>query len=130
VLEAEQGRRDHVGFLRNEPRKPWSLCVPYRRGGGERPLYPDFLFFRRKRREIVVDILDPHNPNLEDWWEKAVGLADYAAEHGHLFGRIELIYVERDRSIKRLDLTDEQMRNKVREVKNNTHLKQLFTRAR
>jgi len=126
VLEAEQAREDHVGFLRNEPRKTWSLCVPYRRRGETRPQYPDFVFFRRQGDEIVVDILDPHNPSLEDWPEKAVGLADYAAQHGHLFGRIELIFVDRTGALKRLDLTDERMRNRVREVRTSAHLNQLF----
>ncbi len=41
------------------------------------------------------------------------------------FGRIELIIVEGD-EIKRLDLTDEQTRNKVRGVSSHEHLRQLY----
>jgi type III restriction enzyme len=126
VLKAEQGRRDHLGFLRNEPRKPWSLTVPYRFGGERRAFYPDFVFFRRRPGGLVVDILDPHNPDLDDGWQKAVGLAEYAASHGQLFGRIEVIFVNRKGAIKRLDLTEEKIRTKVLAVRANDQLKHMF----
>lgn len=126
VIEAEQAREDSVGFLRNEDRKKWALCVPYRLGGETKPFYPDFVFFRElPDGSVAVDILDPHSPSLEDWWQKAVGLADYAAEHGHHFGRIEFIIVAGD-LLRRLDVNDEDVRRRVREVKNNDHLRQLI----
>jgi type III restriction enzyme len=128
VLEEEMRRDDFVGFLRNEDRKKWALCVPYKLGGADKPLYPDFLTFRRKGDHVVVDILDPHAPSLDDWWQKAVGLAEYAAKHGNLFGRIELIYLD-GKDIVRLDLTDETLRNRVLAVKNNDHLRDLFRHA-
>lgn len=127
VIEAEQVRDDYAGFLRNEPRKDWSLTIPYKKSGTVRPQYPDLLVFRREGEKVVVDILDPHNPNLSDWWQKAVGLADYAAKHGQDFGRIELIYIEGEDDIRRLDLTDETTRNAVRAVTSNDHLTQLFS---
>jgi type III restriction enzyme len=126
VIEAEQARDDYVGFLRNEPRKDWSLTIPYKKSGTIRPQYPDLIVFRRDGDNVIVDLLDPHNPSLSDWWQKAVGLADYAAKHGQDFGRIELIYIETE-DIRRLDLTDETTRNKVRAVTSNDHLQQLFS---
>jgi type III restriction enzyme len=128
VLEAELSRKEVLGWIRNPDRKPWSLCIPYRSGGGWKPLYPDFLMVRSEGRSLVVDILDPHTLSLEDAPAKAVGLADYASKHGAKFGRIELIIVEGD-NVKRLDVTDEGTRNKLKEVSTHEHLRQLFEGA-
>ncbi|MBA2345910.1 MAG: DEAD/DEAH box helicase family protein [Rubrobacter sp.] len=125
VIETEIAREDVVGWLRNPERKDWSLCVPYRLGGRQRPLYPDFLVVRSTANGLVVDLLDPHLLSLEDAPAKAAGLADYADKHWPEFGRIELIIVEND-EVKRLDLTDEQTRNKVKDVQAHGHLRQLY----
>jgi type III restriction enzyme len=125
VIEAEMARSDFVGFLRNEDRKRWALCIPYKVAGADRPFYPDFLTFRQGKDGIITDILDPHASSLADWWQKAVGLAQYASSHARLFGRIELIVIERDEII-RLDLKDEGIRNRVRAVTNNGHLNDLL----
>ena len=128
VVEEELGKKEVVGWLRNPPRKSWSLCVPYTLGGRQRPLYPDFLFVRSESGELVVDLLDPHRMDLEDAPAKAAGLARYADKHCHEFGRIELIIVDGD-EVKRLDLTDELVRDRVRGVNDHTHLRQLYESA-
>ena len=115
-------------MLRNPPRKPWSLCVPYTLSGEQRALYPDFLFVRSDSGGLVVDLLDPHRMDLQDAPPKAAGLARYADKHWHEFGRIELIIVDGD-EIKRLDLTDERVRDRVRGVNDHTHLRQLYESA-
>lgn len=125
VIEAEIARDDVVAWLRNPERKDWSLCVPYRLGGVQRPLYPDFLVVRSTASGPVVDLLDPHLLSLEDAPAKASGLADYADKHWPEFGRIELIIVEGD-EVKRLDLADEQTRDKVKGVQTHEHLRQLY----
>jgi type III restriction enzyme len=125
VIEAEIARDDVVAWLRNPERKDWSLCVPYRLGGVQRPLYPDFLVVRSTPSGLEVDLLDPHLLSFEDAPAKAAGLAEYADKHWPDFGRIELIIVEGD-EIKRLDLTDEQTRNRVRGVQTHEHLRQLY----
>lgn len=124
VIDAELSK-GAVGWLRNPDRKNWSLCVPYKSGGEWKGLYPDFLIVRAEGKNFVVDILDPHTLSLEDAPAKAVGLAEYAEKHGDKFGRIELIIVEGDK-MKRLDLADEQVRNKVKQVSTHEHLRQLF----
>lgn len=129
LLKAEIDRDGFVGFLRNVDRKEWALCIPYRRGGQERPFYPDFIVFREVDGEPTVDILDPHSPSLADWWQKAVGLADYAARHGDQFNRIELVVVEGD-TLVRLDVNQEQTRNRVRAVQSNDHLRDIFRDAK
>jgi type III restriction enzyme len=128
VVEEELGKKEVVGWLRNPPRKSWSLCVPYTLGGQQRPLYPDFLFVRSDSGEFVVDLLDPHRMDLEDAPAKAAGLARYSDKHCHEFGRIELIIVNGD-EIKRLDLADELVRARVRGVNDHTHLRQLYESA-
>ena len=128
VVEAETARADVVGWLRNPDRKPWSLVIPYQHNGEWKPLYPDFLVVRKAGKNLVVDLLDPHALHLEDAPAKAAGLAQFAAKHGHEFGRIELIIVEGDR-IKRLDLQDEEVRDRVKAVQDHSHLKHLYETA-
>jgi type III restriction enzyme len=105
-----------------------SLRISYTSGGERHPLYPDFLFVRSTSTSLVVDLIDPHRPDLEDAPAKAVGLAEYADRYWHRFGRIELIIVVND-EIRRLDLTDDQNRDKVKMVQTNAHLRQLFEQA-
>ncbi|WP_426197189.1 DEAD/DEAH box helicase [Massilia sp. DWR3-1-1] len=91
VLNEELGSNATIAWLRNVDRKPWSLEIPYETGGEIRPMFPDLVIIRNVHETYVVDILEPHNPNLADNFEKAVGLARFAEKHGHLFGRIQLI---------------------------------------
>jgi type III restriction enzyme len=129
VVGCEVGRVDVIGWLRNVARKPWSLCVPYRKNGEYKGLYPDFLFFRIDKNEVVVDLLDPHRQDLTDAVPKAVGLAEYATLHGHEFGRIQIVRVGAKGEIWRLDLTDEATCKKVMAVQSPAHLDQLFADA-
>ncbi len=126
VLEEEVARPDVVAWLRNPDRKPWSFCVPYDLGGEDRALYPDFLVVRSVNGHLVVDILDPHSIELADAPAKAAGLARYAAQHWPRFGRIELIIVDGDNT-RRLDLTDETIRDKVKGVTSHGELQRLFS---
>lgn len=113
------------GWLRNPDRKPWSLTIPYEFLGETRALYPDFLVFRLVGSTLKIDLLDPHLVSLEDAPAKAAGLARYAAKHGAAFGRIELIIVE-DEQVRRLDLKNEAIRDRVRAVTSSQHLRDLF----
>lgn len=126
VLEAERDRDDHVAWLRNLDRKPWSLCVPYEAGTRVRPLFPDMLFLRRRDGDLVVDLLDPHDPDRADSPNKAKGLARYAAKHSDAFDRIELIIVDGG-VIKRLDMKDPDSRERVMQVSSSQHLRALFS---
>ena len=125
VVEAEISRVDVVGWLRNPDRKPWSLVIPYQHNGEWKPLYPDFLFFRKVGKDLVVDLLDPHALHLEDAPDKASGLARYAAKHAHEYGRIELI-IEVDDQLRRLDLSNPAVRDAVKAVQNHEHLRHLY----
>lgn len=125
VLNEELARREVIGWLRNAPRKPWALCVPYEVDGESRPMYPDFIFVRNQHKQQVVDIVEPHTISLADAPAKAAGLAKFAALHADKFGRIDLILIDGNAS-KRFDLTDETVRNKLKGVKILEQLKALF----
>lgn len=91
VLKEELAAAAVLGWLRNLDRKPWSLEVPYASGGEVRPMFPDLVIVRQVGSGHAIDILEPHRPDLDDNFEKAVGLAKFADQHGALFGRIQLI---------------------------------------
>jgi type III restriction enzyme len=114
VIERALSKKGEViGWLRNPPRRDYSLAVPYTRGGEDHPQYPDFLVLRRgPKKEILVDLLEPHMTDLADAAAKALGLAKYADTHGDDFDRIEFIIVVGD-DIVSLDLADEHWRQKV-----------------
>jgi type III restriction enzyme len=116
---------DAVGWLRNVPRKQWAFTVPYRYADEYKPMYPDFLVFRRQGGGIVCDILEPHALAFEDSVAKAKGLADFARKHGDQFGRIELI-AKFGKNYKKLSLDDIETRDKVLAVTTSDHLKLLF----
>jgi len=125
VVEAELATEEVIGWLRNVPRKTWAFKVPYTYDGEDHAMYPDFLFFRRQGDGVVVDILEPHSLSQDDSAAKARGLADFALRHGDNFGRIELIIKEKDKLL-RLDMNQGDVRDKVRAVSDNQHLRQLF----
>lgn len=125
VLEREIANNKLAGWLRNTDRKPWALCIPYELGGEMRPTYPDFLFVRKDGNALVVDIIEPHSISNADAPAKSAGYAKFAAQHFDAFGRIELILLD-GKAEKRLDLTDEKTRNKLKGVTLPEQLKQLF----
>ena len=124
VLETEMERLGFAGFLRNMPRKDWALCIPYG-AENDKSLYPDMLVFRRVKNKVVIDILDPHGDQFADALGKAQGLAHYAKAHGDLFGRIEMIRIEKGKA-ERLDLQDEKVRGKVLKATSAEQLADLY----
>ena len=115
-----------LGWLRNPDRKRWSFTIPYQRTPSEhKPLYPDFLFFRQQDNRITIDILDPHGTHLGDAVSKAKGLALYAKDHGHRFGRIEILD-NINGQLRRLDLKDHTIRDQINAITNNDGLTALY----
>lgn len=125
VVERELANKSVLWWLRNADRKPWALCIPYEFNGETRATYPDFLFVRSVKGRLVVDIVEPHSISHSDSPAKAAGFADFAAKHADKFGKIELILLD-DKKQKRLDLTDESIRNRVRGVTVLGELQALF----
>lgn len=125
LLGQELARKDVLWWLRNTDRKAWALCVPYEDGGEDLPMYPDFLLVRKQGGGLVVDIIDPHSVALADAPAKAAGMARFAAKHADKFGRIDLVLLDK-KTWKRLDLTDELVRQKVLGVRLPAEMKKLF----
>lgn len=130
VLLEEQGRAGYVCWLRNPPRKPWSLCIPYEVGGEQKSAYPDFLIVREDGDNgYVVDILEPHDPTRTDNLGKARGFAEYARQNPGV-GRIQLIRMGRDalgeKRFKRLDMAMSAVRDKVLRAMTNDELDHIF----
>jgi type III restriction enzyme len=128
VLKEELKRSDLVGWLRVVPRKRWALTVPYISGGPTgraKPVYIDFLVVRQRGDGLIVDIIDPHNPNLGDAADKLAGLAQYAEMHGNGYGRIESIIMAGD-SIRRLNLQDTAVRDRATKVRTSADVMRVF----
>lgn len=132
VIDEEEQRDDFVCWLRNPPRKPWSLSIPYKLNGIDKPAYPDFLIVRKDDKSkfgYVVDILEPHNQSFNDNLGKAQGFAEYARENTGI-GRIELIRKEKNEvnedKFKRLDLSKREIREKVLRAINIAELNHIF----
>jgi type III restriction enzyme len=125
VVGQELGREDSVAWLRNPVKKHWSMTIPYDHGGVTRPMYPDFIFFRRAGDSIVADLVDPHDVARPDAPAKAVGLARFANRHGLSFGRVELVIIDGHR-MHTLDLKDEGVRNRVLRVDSQAFLRDLL----
>lgn len=131
VVEAELENESIVGWFRNPPRKPWSICITRMEGTRCVPFYPDLIFFRKTQGGIIADLIDPHLLAAEDMPARAVRLAQYAEAHGHQFGRIEMVIYEspKDKLGKRIDLTNEKLRKKVGLITNARQLRDLFKEA-
>jgi len=125
AIRSELREPRRIGWLRNLPRKRYSLCVPYQVAGDVRPLYPDLLVFRQTDHGIKVDIVDPHRVDLEDSAPKAAGLARFVDRHPSAFGRVVLMIVN-DEEAKCLDLNDHIIRARVKGVTTNQHLRDLY----
>jgi type III restriction enzyme len=125
VLAEELVKPEVVGWLRNLPRKDWSLCIPFEEGGAIKPMYPDFILFRKVKGKVIVDILEPHAPAFSDAIFKAKGMAAYAERHGELYGRIEIIHKVNGK-LRRINLQDESLRKKLSKATERSHLDKLF----
>ena len=113
VLQAERSKPGFTGWLRNPPRKDWSLCIPYQADRVWKALYPDILVFRKHKGTTLVDILDPHDSNLPDSVVKAKGLVEYAIRHGEDFDRIELIIQDATGRLRRLDMKNPAVQSRI-----------------
>lgn len=115
VIAVELQRPGFVAWYRNPSRPSQdSLAVAYGDGPVCKLVRPDFLIFaRRPDGSIAVDIVDPHGTFLADALPKLKGLAEYAAEYGSGFRRIDAIEKIGD-TMRVLDLQDADVRNAIR----------------
>lgn len=115
VVTAEVGRDSCRGWYRNPPRQAVdSLGVAYRDPVGNwRSMHPDFVFFNEVQGEVVASIVDPHGFHLEDSLIKLQALADFAAEYGGEFHRIEALAKVNDQ-MRVIDLQKSDVRSGIK----------------
>lgn len=118
VLAAEEARAGFIGWYRNPDRAVReSLAIAYEDNRSWKALRPDFLFFSETDRGIVVDIVDPHSTHLSDALPKLKGLAQFAADYGSEFRRIESV-AEADGKLRVLDIGRPAVREAIAQAKN------------
>lgn len=131
TLEEERKREGYICWLRNQPRKPWAMCIPYMINNEYKPMYPDFLIFRyASDGTIRVAILEPHGDQYADSLPKAKGMAEYARQN-QAIGRIQLIRVFKDATTgkqhcRRLDMSKSAIQDKVMRLNTTDELNNLF----
>lgn len=112
VLDSEMRQPGFRAWYRN-PSRPSddSLAIAYRDGRGNwRRMCPDFLFFSGDDDDIKISIVDPHGVHLGDALPKLRGLAEFTAEYGDAFHRIEAVARMTDGTLRILDLKSDQVR--------------------
>lgn len=114
VLDEEMARQGFMFWYRNPDRPSQdSLGVAYILGEETQILRPDFLFFAKPGKDVVVDIVDPHGFHLADALPKLQGLAQFAERHPQGFRRIEAVADIGAGKLRVLDLTNADVRSAV-----------------
>ncbi len=131
LLEEERKDPLYLCWLRNLPRKDWSLAIPYVMNNVKKTVYPDFLVIKRSDDTgISVDILEPHDGTRNDNLPKAKGFVAYAKENIQV-NSIQLIRQLPDKTtgipkLKRLDLSDFEVQEKITLANSDEDLARIF----
>lgn len=130
TLNEERKHPKYVCWLRNQDRKPWALCIPYKYGNEDHRMYPDFIIVRNDGQGgYDFSILEPHRDDKKDNLAKAKGLAQYAIECPS-FSRIQMLrkvhFPYGDRML-RLDFTKMSVREKVNQCVTEADFDKVFT---
>lgn len=131
LLEEERKDPDFLCWLRNQPRKDWSLAIPYTQNGVKKTAYPDFLIIKKSDETgITVDILEPHDSSKTDNLPKAKGFVEYAKQNFQVKS-VQLIRQLQDKTtgkptLKRLDLSDLDVQGRIDLANNDEDLARIF----
>lgn len=130
VIHEEFSRPDFVAWLRNLDRKNWSIEIPYKIAGVNKPMYPDMMIVRQDFHGYIFDILEPHDSSRADNYPKAKGLAKFAQIHSNAYGRIQLIRkltgADGTSHFYRLELTNITVQRRVLAINSNEELDIIF----
>ena len=126
VLNAELDADSLVAWYRNPTGGAAALAIPYRESENSRTLYPDFLFFHKIDGQVVVDLVDPHNPGAADAGPKWLGLARYANLHGDHFRRVLAVIKSPSEQLISLDLKNPDVATYLETASNETDIRHLF----
>ncbi|MFI9614552.1 DEAD/DEAH box helicase [Streptomyces sp. NPDC052023] len=118
VLDTECSRTDFLAWYRNPGRaSDDSLAIAYKDGKGNwRRMCPDFVFFHGSEDNVKVSIVDPHGFHLSDALPKLRGLANFTAEYGEEFHRVEAVAQMNEKSLRVLDLKSEDVRQAIEQA--------------
>lgn len=112
TLEEERKNPNYICWLRNQDRKPWALCIPYKYGNEVHRMYPDFIIVRRNAEGgYEYGLLEPHRDDKKDNLAKAKGLVHYARECPNV-DRVQMLRKKGNR-MQRLELTSRAVQEKV-----------------
>ncbi len=131
LIDEERRDPDFLCWLKNPPRKEWSLAIPYVMNGMKKTAYPDFLVIKQNDDTgISVDVLEPHDPTKTDNLPKAKGFVQYAKENMQVKS-IQLIRQLPDKTtgkpcLRRLDLSDFEVQEKVNLANSDEDLARIF----
>lgn len=131
LLEEERKDPLFLCWLRNLPRKEWSLAIPYVMNGVKKTAYPDFIVIKKNYDTgISVDILEPHDSSKTDNLPKAKGFVEYAKENIQI-NSIQLVRQLPDKTtgkpkLKRLDLSDFVVQQKITLANSDEDLVRIF----
>jgi type III restriction enzyme len=112
------------GWLRNLAYRDWAFCIPYEMSA-EHPFYPDFIILRKSDQDYVVDILERCDESRPLSWAKTRGLARFAQDHAHAFGRL-MVGRKLGSTLQTLDLADPQTRALAMQISKPADLQALF----
>ncbi len=131
LIDEEAKDPNFLCWLKNPPRKEWSLAIPYTMNGVKKTTYPDFVVVKKDDyTNISVDILEPHDPTKTDNLPKAKGFAKFAKENPQVHS-IQLIRQFTDNNtgkptFRRLDLSDLSVQNRINLANNDEDLARIF----
>lgn len=116
-----------VAWYRNPSSGRRAVAIPYKEGNEEKTMYPDFIFFREVEGEIVVDIVDPHDPSRGDTIRKWVGLAEYAEKHRHEVGQLVAV-IQHNGDYWTLDLRDSTVKEDLNRASSEADVREIFSK--
>ncbi len=125
VLDEEIKKPGFKCWIRNPKGRPESLCLRRREGSVEKPFYPDFIIVSETDGNLSISILEPHDPSREDNLSKAIALLEYGRKESRV-KRLELIRINNDGKIWRLDFKKSNIIEDMKVVDSNLKLTNLF----
>ena len=125
VLDEEMKKPGFKCWIRNPKGRPESLCLRRREGSVDKPFYPDFIIVSEIDGNLSLSVLEPHDPSREDNYSKAVALLEYGRKEKRV-KRLELIRVNKDGKIWRLDFKKSNIIEDMKDVDSNLKLTNLF----
>ncbi len=129
VVAAELAKKSIVAWYRNPTGGRDAIGVPYKKEKASKEsqtMYPDFIFFHKADGQLVVDIVDPHDPSRSDCAPKWVGLAAYAASHRDHFRSVRAVIRDGSGQLAALDLLNPEVADRLSDATSEAAVRKVF----